>query len=629
MPKIQLYQDQIGQATPNPQAGVATVRNAGSGMASIAQLASAGAELAGQIEQNRRDMETAKAATEAIKVIDEQENYFLTEDKDFATHVERFQGVYKGLEDKARETLKSPKSFNEWKQNVELYAVRKGLRIKSNALNEDMKAQQSLLDSTLSDISGIAIRGDEQQYLESVAKGEALIDSSFDKGVLDSGERDRAKSKFKNELSRGKVRQDINNDPVAALENIRSNKYSDLSADEQSQFEAMAMSAIGQNKNRSAHELEKRSKELVSDTILSLKNGYEVREEEYSAALEAAKLIGNEEELRVARSASKYMLLPKADRDGLPGSIQGVNNAELRSALEAADKAINAELDRDAYDFAVKQRIVDKVEIDIRDPATIAARLDQVEYLKTHYGRPVSPLTSAEADMLIDALPTLSPALKTQLATAFGASEEIWKQLDKKNAGTFAMVGAIGDKDVMTNVFKGQQLIQTKMVDFTETNSELLAEFDEVVGGVYAGKDRQAIFEASKAYLAAKIGAGASGKEDFEDAIMAVSGGIAKINGNKIELPRGIDEDVFEDYIDGFTPDMVEAFGGVWSVPNEKAAQMIRKSKLVSVGNNRYAVDVGGAMLATKNGKPFTFSFDQKMADQAKAARKKNNRRVQ
>lgn len=615
MPRIQLYQDQMGVQTPRPLTGAADTRGITQGVDAIGRLAQVTAGVALEVKANRERVETARATADAVKAIEEQARYFMEEDRDYATQGERYGQFYKGLESQYQKQFKNnPRMFEAWQQNVDMFAFRKGLAVHSSAMERDMQAQQSTLSSTLNDISGIAVRGDDVQYRESVDRGLALIDQSFDSGVIDERERDKMRQGFQNELARGKVRQDINADPNQALENIRAAKYGGLSADEQSQFEAMALSAIGQSRNKANHQLMKHSKELVSDTLLSFENGYPVSDEEYSAAEQAAALIGREEDLRVARSASKYMLMPKAERDGLPGSIKGVQNAELRLALEKADETITRELDKDGYAFAVRQGVVDRVQIDIQNPATVAARLDQVEYLKSHYGREISPLTNEEADMVVAALPAMTPAVKTQMAMAFGSSNEIWKQLDKKNAGLFAMVGAIGDPNVMGEVFKGQALLQSKMVDLADTRAELLQAFDDAVGDVYVGRDRVAMFEAAQAYYAAQNGPGAErgffSSDSFEDAIAAVSGGIGTVRGRKVELPRGVDEGDFEDFVDGIDADMVKAFGGVWSMGNERAAEVIRKGSVVSVGSNRYAVEVDGAMLVTNQGEPFMFSFD-------------------
>jgi len=213
-------------------------------------------------------------------------------------------------------------------------------------------------------------------------------------------------------------------------------------------------------------------------------------------------------------------------------------------------------------------------------------------------------------------LDLMSPTDKTQLAMTLGDAPAVWKQLDAKNAGLFAMTGAIGDPSIMENVFKGQELIKSGLSS-TISKADYLPEFDDIVGSVYVGKDRRDMLSASMAYYAATADNPDFDSSDFEDAVQAVSGGIAKINGNKIELPRGVDEDDFDDFIDEFSPTSVEVFGGVWGMKNEEAAELIQKSALVSVGANQYNVrlDDGSRLFSAAGDKPLVISFDAELLE--------------
>ena len=615
--------NQFGHQTPNVQRGGVNTSGVTQGLESIENLGRVGADIASQIEKNRLNVETARNVTEAINRIDEREFQLLNEDRDYTTQVDRYQSFYRDMESEYQKKYRGRiEHFNQWKGEVERYAFRKGLNIKSAAMTSEMGRQKSVLGTTLSEVSGIAIRGDEDQYNEAVTKAISLIDDAKENGILDDTERATLQQKFRNELSRGKVQQDINNDPALALSRVREGHYAGLNAQEQSMFEARAMSALSQRKNLADHELTKQSTETLSDTLIALKNGYDVTNDEIANGRNAAKVLGKEEDFEVALAASHYILLPKSERDGLPDSLQGVDNAEMRSALESANATIERELEKDGYAFAVAQGVIEHTPIDPANPQSIAARLSNVEYLRQHYGREISPLTDAEADMFTQILPTLSPGQKTQWALAFGSSNAIWEQIDKKNAETFAMVGAIGDKAVMDAVFKGQQRLSDKLAS-SVTPGQYLSVFDEHVADVYTGKDRKAMLEASLAHYAGTSDSSDFKPDDFKESIEAVSGGIGKINGHKIELPRGVSEDDFEDYIDDFSVNAVEAFGGVWGMTSEQAAEVIRESKIESIGNNRYIAvqpppsrwfgssDERGAVLMAADGKqPFVFNFD-------------------
>lgn len=609
MPQINLGES-IGQATPSLQRGVPSVAGLDTAANAMNGFLQAGANTALEFQKNRINMEAQKATTEAMKEIENKKLEFRNQDTDYTTQADRYNDFYTELEGRYQGQLTDPRAFAQFKSNVSPFAFQKGLDVKSNALQQDAVEQQSILGSTLDDISSLSLRGDQAQFEESAIKGQALIDDAHQIGVLDTQEKNNLSTKFANDLSRGKIRQEITLDPSQALDNIRSNKYAGLSAEEQSQFESMALSKLAQGKNRAGTEAKKQSNELVSDTILSYKNGYIVSDEESAAATVAAGLVGKQEDLIVARNAAKFATLPRSVRDGLPATLTGVHNAEQRVALEAANEAIERELDNDGYSFAVEQRVIEEAPIDINDPSSIQGRLDQMDYLKSHYGRDISPLTTGEADQLVQALPLMGPQSKTQLALTFGSSQAIWAQLDKQNAGLFAMTGAIGDPKVMENVFKGQQLQADKLVA-SVSSKDYLPAFNDHVDDIYVGSDRKQMLEASLAYYHATTKEESFDSNDFEEAIDAVSGGIGKINGFKLELPRGVVEDDFEDFIDDMTPETIRQFGGVWSMTDEQAVETIKDAHVISEGSNRYRVLKDGAQLMGENGEPFVFSFDQ------------------
>lgn len=628
MPQINLGYNQLGNETLTPQRGLPDVSGLNQEADALARLAQTGAKAYADIQQNRENMEMAKASTEFAKEIEAKQFEFKHEDTDYVTQDQRFQEFVNERYQVYEERFNRPELYNQFKQNTDKYVFDRGLDIKSNALKNNALEQQTILQSALDDISSLAIRGDQEQYDESFTRAQGLIERAFETGVIDTKERSAFEGKFKSDLRRGKVRQDINHDPAKALEKIQAGEYDLLSAEEQSQFEAMALSKIAQTKNKSSVEAKKQATELVSDTILSLNNGYIVQDEELAAARAASGLIGKQEDLEIAVASSQFVTLPKSVRDGLPETIQGVNNAELRDALEHANKTIETELDKDGYAFAVKQRVIDEVPLDLTDPASIQARVEQTEYLRQHYGRSVSPLTETEADLLIEALPSMSPRQKAQMAKTFGSAEAVWSQLDKKNAGLFAMTGAIGDEQVMQNIFKGQQMLKDKLVGSVKQN-EYLPVFDDYVSDIYVGKDRRNMMDAALAYYAATTESDTFDESDFEDAIEAVSGGIGKINGQKIELPRGVPEDDFEDFVDNISAETIKEFGGVWSLSDDKAAEMIRKGRLVSYASNQYMVTTeNGAILKAKNNvDPFLISFDEELFKRDKDLKPKPDRR--
>lgn len=627
MPQINLGYSQLGNQQLTPQRGVPNVSGLDREADALSRLAQVGAQTYNEIQENRRNVELAQASVQLAKEIESKEFDFKFTDREYTTQDARYQEFVQDRFKHYESKFQDPQTFVQFKRQTDKFIFDKGLSIKSSAMKNNVAEQQSILNSTLSDISELAIRGDEAQYQDSIERANALIDHSFEIGVIDTQEREATRRNLYNGLARGKVRQDITLDPNKALENIRSSQYKGLSPEEQSQFEAMAISKIEQMRNKSSVQANKQATELVSDTILALNNGYIVQDEELIAAQASSKLIGKEEDLGIAIASSKFVTLPKYARDQLPETFTGVDNAELRVALEKANETIEKELDKDAYTFAVRQRIVEEVPLDLADPQTINARLDQVEYLEKHYGRPVSPLSELEASQLVRALPRMTSEEKVILAQAFGTSTAIWSQLDKKNAGLFAMAGAIQDPEVQQNIFKGQDRLAENLI--TPPNQiDYLPVFDDYVDDIYTGKDRRNMIDAALAYYAGTTQKDVFNPDEFQQAIEAVSGGIGTINGFKIELPRGVPDDEFEDAIEVFSAQTVREFGGVWGMDDARAADMIRDARIVNYATNQYMAIIDDAVLMNPtNNKPFLFSYDPEKAQRDQGLIRSSRRR--
>lgn len=251
---------------------------------------------------------------------------------------------------------------------------------------------------------------------------------------------------------------------------------------------------------------------------------------------------------------------------------------------------------------------------------SIDKRIEVAKEAANFFGVDVKYLTDSEANQLASYVRTLSPAEKADIAVGMNAMPpEVWQQVAEKEEGVFAMASAIGDSQIALNIFEGQTLIRDKLVDMPSALEQADA-INEVIGNVYGEADRKDIIAASRAYYAATASDRNMYDEDeFRSAIQKVTGGIAEINGAKIQLPRGVDEDEFDRFVNNFTPEMVERFGGVQGMSNEEAAEMIRDRQLQSEADNVYIVTQAGAPIMNNNGEPFTVVWDDELRAMARA----------
>lgn len=619
----------LGNQQRQVRQGVNVAGGQTAGLDALGRLAQTGVEVVRQVAEQDRKIRVYEASTKAASDIasyaDELQN-----DTDFKTQNERYENYVLETQKTYEEQFKGdPLGHQQWKQNLDNHIERHGRSIKQYSITGQIKENTLRTDNQIGDLARLAAQTGD--YDEASEKAQGLIQEGIEAGIYTPQEAQERTHKYNNELSRAEVVRDLGKDPETALAGLNGEDYASLEPEERERFKIQAQTAIA-NKKVKADKLQlDQDKEILKDTRLAFDIGMDVTSEEYKIALDSAKRLGTEEveDLMVAKNAAKYMKLPSSARKELLPQVTGARNSEQVKALQDADARIKSEVNKDGYAFGIKQGLVEPVQLDLSDPQSFGDALTQkvknAEYLSIHYGQDVSPLTEGEADMMTKAIKAMTPQDKTGLALAMGTNIKVWEQLDKKNAGLFAMAGAIGEPDIMQAIFEGQEKLANGTIK-TPSKEEYLTAFDDKVGNVYKGKDRKNMLDAALAHYYATNEDTLFDADNFEESIEAVSGGIGEVNGSKIELPRGIPEDDFEDYVDEFTPDMVRHFGGVWSMSDDKAAKVIQDAQLVSIGQNRYLVTVNGMALQKPSGEePFIVSYDQPLVEGQQEAIRSNS----
>ena len=316
----------------------------------------------------------------------------------------------------------------------------------------------------------------------------------------------------------------------------------------------------------------------------------------------------------IINNTKLFALTSRADRNEMISATQtgGLLDVDEYASIVSANKAINDAAAKDGYALGVSQGLITPVPMDISNPNSFAEKVKQAETLSIHYGVTVSPLSDSEATALSDGLNDMTTDEKVALANTLNASPSVWGQISDKNQGAFSMAGATGDQPVMTSVFKGQELLQAKLA-IPVKQADYQMNFDEQVEGVYGVQDRRDLLAATIAHYAATHPDGEYDKSEFADSIEAVTGGIGEVNGFKVELPRGVDSETFEDFIDDIQPETIEALGGVQGVSNERAVELIQQSRVRNIKSGSYIIDYDGTQLWGNDNKPFVIEWSEEL----------------
>jgi hypothetical protein len=303
--------------------------------------------------------------------------------------------------------------------------------------------------------------------------------------------------------------------------------------------------------------------------------------------------------------------------DGIGG--EGVDSELETKIIESAEKLltnIQSQAEKDPLSLGAELGHIRVEELDFSSPdalvASINARGKSALRVAGIYGVETKYLTDEEAAFLSGRLNKMTPIEKSGFAMAMqDAPNGLFAQLSGKGANVFAMAVAIGDSKISEQIFDGELRLKEKLVNVAVRADIIKYATEENIFSIYGAEDAATIVDASLAhYAATTTSPDAFDKSEFKDSLMAVTGGIGSVNGSYVELPRNVDEDKFESFMDRFPPELVDHFGGIRGASIDEAVEFIQRSKLKSIGTNRYIVlQESGAPVMREDGEPFVINF--------------------
>jgi hypothetical protein len=254
----------------------------------------------------------------------------------------------------------------------------------------------------------------------------------------------------------------------------------------------------------------------------------------------------------------------------------------------------------------------------------LQARARDVETVSTWTGKPASPLTVQEAEIVrgqLEALPVKDRSVMIeQLAKAIGpsAAQGLAQQLTPKDSAlglAFALAGeqTTAGRNTAELVLRGQQArkdgTSTKGSKQPElTASRWNAAVAEYIGDAYPPTVAAQIQEAAVLIshgIASEQGGELSGKDIERAARLAVGGSIIEHAGKKLPIPAGFDEDTFKARLQSLSvadvgSDRVRAGGR--DMATQEFLTMVPGAPLMPVAKGRYAPLIGGRPAIKANG---------------------------
>ena len=497
------------------------------------------------------------------------------------------------------------------------------------------------LDGLTREVEEVSRSGDRVQAETRLLEFETLLDSQVAIDAIDLDVAEEQKRIARNKLESGLLKAELQPDIESANHTEAYKKLRDFdrpasfTPGEWESFKATAAAEIGRDQsiyNASKKVADQNAQKALQNFNAAISLGYDIPPEEIAKIEQQVAGTPLEKEFESTQRLAQFSLMPSSQRQKvLSEANTGIlENASEHQKLLVTEQNIQKELAKDPLAFGQRQKIVDLDTFDPFSPESLTSRLSQAEIASTHYGIPVAPITDTEAQALSDQITKMTVPEKIALAETLQQAPEIWGTIAGKNQNVFAQAGAIGDRDIMQRVFEGQEAIALKTVQ-SPSAKDYLSPFEDYVGNVYGLEDKAATRDAALAYYAATQTPGLDFDKDlFIDSIEAVTGGIAKVNGFKTQLPRGIDDNQFNEFIDAIDQQFIDENGGLGFIdpvtgtrnpyPETYINEVIKNSEVTNKNNSEYLFTNGSSVFVRMdNGQPFTFSYDVNVVARQKA----------
>jgi hypothetical protein len=556
------------------------------------------------------------------------------------------QGLLQGVGEEFQDDISA--TVNNYVANAETRVFKDEI-IKNRELAKE--SVNTRLDGLTREVEEVSRSGDRDQAETSLLEFETLLNSQVSIDAIDLDVAEEQKRIARNKLESGLLKAELQPDIESANHTEAYKKLRDFdrpasfTPGEWESFKATAAAEIGRDQsiyNASKKVADQNAKKEFKDYATAVSLGWKVSPEQTARVEQAVAGTDLAAELESTQRLAQYSLMPTSQRQTILSEADtgALEDASEYQKLLVTEQNIQKELAKDPLKFGSDQGIVDLDTFDPFSPESLTSRLSQAEIASTHYGIPVAPITDTEAQALSDQITKMTVPEKIALAETLQQAPEIWGTIAGKNQAVFSQAGAIGDRNIMQRVFEGQEAIALKTVQ-SPSARDYLSRFEDYVGNVYGLEDKAATRDAALAYYAATQTPGLDFDEDlFIDSIEAVTGGIAEVNGYRTQLPRGIDEDRFDDFIDAIDEQFIEENGGLGFIdpvtgrrnpyPETYINDVIKNSQVTNKNNSEYLFTNGSSVFVRMdNGQPFTFSYDETVIAREKAnkaARRRESR---
>lgn len=619
------------------------------------------AELEAKIQQDLQNAKFTNEYMEEVTIASEEAKKQPVESQE-----EYFDGVVRGIQESIKRRFEDPVQQQQLSLELERYAISRRVGVRSNANNERLgdlvgesaKREMTLRDEAingdratsqraLADLQALYIELEAKKLMtdEDVAKRSAQMvkDVQYEREVNVAN---RVKTVEEAEAFVNRIREDQRFDPterrqlIGTVSGVLSKRNDELKA-----ARAKLKADLGSLRDVIATGMEVGQEQLNSVDLELKAYGTEADARDFDDILAGNKnvqILNNTGTLAGVDSLIKQ--IEDEPTAGMTAQELGYRAQALQNAEEYRENMVKAFEGGEALDFLSQRGIVSVEPFDFANLAqSIPARIQSMNKIAASVGvseidgkmlYPQNFFTDEEATEFASYLNRATPEQKSRAAIALlplaGDYPQVYEQIAGKNGELFAMAGAITattamaspvnvpDLSISKAIFDGME-IREQPGYVHPPKKQAAAIFEEITGDAYkrSPNDYTTMMEASLSHYAATRKSRAEDidqgvfEDEFENSILAVSGGIGEYNDHKFELPRDLDQKQFEAIIDGMTPRMLRLFApnGIDGYTDEQAIEKIQSSQITNGGLGFYYPTNPGTYQAflKSNGQPVRF----------------------
>lgn len=581
-----------------------------------------------------------------------------------------YDNAVQNIQNKIPQRFEDPVQQQELSLSLERYALSRRVNVRASANKSRLDALVGESAKREMTLRNEAINGDRATSTRAISDLQQIYVDLESKGLMTGEDVAKRSAQMVKDVQYEREINKINRitDPEVAeayVNSIKDDKRFDPTERRQ------LMGAVSGMLSKRSEE-RKAARAKLKDDMASLRDviatGEEVGQEQLDAVNLELKAYGSEADARdfddILAANKNVQILNNtgtlAGVDDLIGQIEaeptagltaqelGYRAQALQNAEEYREKMLTAFEKGDALDFLSRRKIVNVEPFDFANlNESIPRRIQEMNSIAASVGVDSvtgkmlfeqNVLTEQEASQFAAYLSEASPMMLVRDAQAFSMVAEkypqVWEQLagqGRGKASQFAMAGAVNDIPVATAIFQGQFKIDEGAP--LPNKNELYSIYKNKVGDLYElpgsfGENDAIVFRAALAHYAEtrtspETQIGGDVTSEFQASIDAVTGGVGEYNNFTYQLPRGMEEDDFNNAIERFGIDTLEYLapeGLIGFTPDQYggdsgALAVLKRSRIRSISNDTYEpqLENGQPALTLANGQPLRFRMTDEL----------------